>query len=157
MKTEIVQATPEHAAIIAANVRPEDRDELWATSYSTPEQAMVKGIEYSDASYTGMIDGEPVCMWGVVPDGLIFNSGVPWMVGSTALDKHSIRFLRQCRKPLMEILDRYDRLENHVDARNVRSVQWLKFMGFKIEEPENYGVLKLPFHRFWKESVRCAM
>lgn len=151
--SKIVPALPEHAEIIAASVRPEDRDELWASTMSPPIEAMTRGIHYSEESYTGMIDDVPVCMWGVVMDSFLTRSGTPWMVGSTDLDRHAMTFLRQCRAPLLEMLGRYDRLENYVDARNKRSIAWLRFMGFTVDKKaEEYGFLKMPFHRFWKES-----
>ena len=156
--TEIIPATLEHVAIIAKDIRPEDREELWATAYCTPEQAMTEGLKCSDIVMTGVIDGVPVCMWGVVRPSWLIDIGTPWMVGSTLLDVHAMKFLRRCRRPLLALFEGYDRLENYVDARNTRSIQWLKFMGFNVdEEPVEYGVEKMPFHRFWKEREPCAI
>lgn len=142
-------ATPEDIIAIAARVRPADRDELRASVNHSPEQAMGAGLRYSDAAMTGFIDGEPVCMWGVVRESLICNMGVPWMVATTLLDVHAPTFLRHCRGPVMELLDDYDMLINHVDARNRRAIAWLKWLGFDVEkEPAPFGLAQLPFHRF---------
>ena len=67
VKVEIVKATPEHARQIADNPRPADVDELWAASYETPYNAILKGIQRSDQAMTGLINDVPVCMWGAVP------------------------------------------------------------------------------------------
>ena len=114
---------------------------------------MLNGLKFSEKAFTGLVNGWPVCMWGVVSEGLIGNVGTPWMVGSRLLDVHARTFLRRCRKPLVEIFRGYDKLENYVDARNVRSIQWLRFMGFTVEDQTvTYGALKMQFHRFWKEA-----
>lgn len=152
MIINIEKATEEHVKIIAENVREDDKNELWASLCHTPEQVMSEGIRISEKSYTGLVDGVPFVMFGVYRDSLLIDIGTPWLVASGDLDKIAIRFLKRCRKVLVEIFDGYDRLENYVDARNVRAIEWLKFMGFEFaEEPEIYGLLKKPFYRFWKE------
>jgi len=153
MKAEIVIATPDHIVDIAKKVRPEDRAELWAATLAKPDDAMRHGLDYSDKAYTGLLDGVAVCMWGVAPVCLLNGLGAPWMVGTSDLDQHALKFLRVCREPLLELFQGYDKLENYVDARNTKAIRWLKFMGFNVEETEMpYGALKLPFHRFWKEA-----
>ncbi len=149
VSVSIIPATLDHVGAIAEKVRPADRDELWAASNITAERAMRNGIEHSEVAMTGLIDGVPVCMWGVVRESLVCNMGVPWMIGTELLDKYAATFLRRCRAPILEIFAGYDILVNHVDARNKKAIKWLGFMGFKVEkEPVTYGVEKLPFHRF---------
>lgn len=149
IKAQIVPANMGHAIMISANVRDEDRDELWASSMMSPLSCMEKGMKYSEETFTGLINGVPVCMWGVVQDSFVFNTGTPWMVSAVQLEEHDIAFLRRARKPVLEMLEKYDKLENYVDARNTRSITWLRWMGFNVEEKtEIYGLLKKPFHRF---------
>lgn len=150
MRPSIIPATAIHAEVIAANARPDDVAELWATCYAVPEKAMVDGIRWSDFAFTGCADGVPVCMFGVYSDSFLINVGTPWMVGSTLLDRYAKTFIKECHRPLLEILREYDRLENYVDARNARSIKWLRWLGFTVDEkPVPYGVQKLPFHKFW--------
>ena len=149
VSASIIPSTPEHAATIASMVRPEDRAELRASVNHSPEEAMLAGLRHSDHVMTGCIDGVPVCMWGVVRESMVMNIGVPWMVATYMLDKHAATFLRRCKGPVLAMLDDYDTLINHVDARNTKAIRWLKWLGFKVEEkPVEYGVDKLPFHRF---------
>lgn len=145
----IIPATHDHIAAIGKMVRAADRDELRASTNHSPEEAMEAGLAYSDQAMTGLIDGVPVCMWGVVRESLVMNMGVPWMVATSLLDKNAATFLRHCKGPVLAMLGDYDTLINHVDARNVKAIRWLKWLGFKVErEPVEYGVEKLPFHRF---------
>ena len=151
INAEILPSSKFAAHVISKSVRPEDAEEIWVSTLQTPADAMRLGMEYSEESYAGYANGIPVCMWGVVKECLLFNNGTPWMVASSKLDDPDITraFLRRCRNGLMDMFKNYDTLENYVDARNTRSIKWLKFMGFQIGEPEPYGVLQMPFHRFW--------
>lgn len=149
MIVTIVPATVEHAIAIAADVRAPDAAEIWASTMQVPELALRSGLRFSDQAMTGLIDGEPVCMWGVVTESMIGRIGVPWMLGTSKLDKLARVFLRHCREPLLEMMQGYGKLINYVDARNLRTIKWLRFMGFHVEpETQPYGVSGLPFHRF---------
>lgn len=155
--TEIIPAELWHAEHIAANIREPDRAEIWAASYQTPLRALSQAIEQSDYSAVGTIDGEPVLMWGVLCESFIGRLGVPWMIGTKMLDNNAFVFLRRCRAPLMKVLNNYDRLENYVDVRNTKSISWLRWMGFKIEESQPYGSLGMPFHRFWMNGGKSCV
>jgi len=150
IKAEIVPATEEHAHYIASNIRPEDKTEIWAASMYKPKEAMLKGMKMSDHTVTGLANGEPVAMWGMVRDSLVLSGATPWLVATTALEEKNIAiaFIRRSRGAMLSNLNYYGTLENYVDARNTRSIQWLKWIGFTIEEPEPYGPFGLPFHRF---------
>lgn len=148
---KIIDTTQEHLEFIAKNIRKPDLDELWATCMQRPIDVLVSGLEDSSAVKTGIIDDEPVCVWGVVEQSLLFNTGKPWMVASKNLDDAPLTFLRHCKPEVMKLLDNYDTLENYVDVRNTKSVQWLRWLGFTIDEPVNYGIFNLPFHKFWME------
>lgn len=150
---EVVPATNDHAAYIDAHVRPGDRAELWAACLHRPVAVMERGIFYSDEALTALLDGVPFCMWGIVPDSFIGNVGIPWLVGTTAMDKHAAAFLRRTKPLLSQMFQKYDKLQNYVDVRNTKAIEWLRWLGFKFAEPEPYGLLKMPFMRFWKESV----
>lgn len=149
---KILPATEDDARRIAENIREHDKQEIWASSMQQPFNAMKNGIKYSDQAMTGWANGEPVLMFGVVYESLVGNIGTPWMIASKQLDKYAITFLRRCKKPVLEMMQKYDTLINHVDARNVCAIRWLEWLGFHVEpQPKRYGALALPFHRFTME------
>ena len=39
-------------------------------------------------------------------------------------------------------------LFNFVDARNMKSIRWLKHLGYAVGPPVPFGVAGLPFHPF---------
>lgn len=97
-----------------------------------------------------MIDGNPVCMFGVAP-GSIVTGGKVWMLGTEALDDplNAIIFLRRCRKQVDEMLEISPVLTNYVHAENARAISWLRWLGFKVEDnPVPYGPKRELFYRF---------
>jgi len=53
-----------------------------------------------------------------------------------------------CVKWVRRQSEKFSLLYNYVDARNVKSIKWLRWLGFQLDEPAPYGVRGLPFHRF---------
>ena len=151
MKAGIVPATEKHIPAIAANVREADREELRAAWCMTPLDSMFHGLAHSAKAWTGLIDGEPVCMFGCVPGSILGNVGRPWMVGTRLLDDHALVFLRRCKRSgcLGEMRERFDVLSNFVDVRNTRAIEWLIWLGFEVWiDPVMIGPYKMPFLRF---------
>lgn len=146
-----VPAEESDAYRIAANARKEDIVELWAASRTDPLHAMIKGIRNSpNRCFTGWADGEPICMFGVAEGSLLGNTGIPWMIGSSKLDDHAMTFLRNSHRALSFMSLGYDTLFNYVDARNTKAIEWLRWLGFDIEEARPYGPDGVDFHRFTK-------
>jgi hypothetical protein len=147
----IVPATAEHIPAIAADLREADREELRAVGCMDPLDCMFHGLAHSEKAWTGLIDEEPVCMFGAVPASILGNVGRPWMVGTNRLDKHPLVFLRRCKREgcLGEMRERFDVLTNYVDVRNTRAIEWLMWLGFDVRfEPVRIGPYKMPFLRF---------
>lgn len=148
----IIPAEPAHAVAMAPHLRPADVDEVYASRGLAPEPAMLSSLGRSTQAWTALIDGGPVCMWGVGPLSLVLGKGCPWLLGTCEVDRHAKTFLRQSRVFLREIQATYPELENFVDARHGTSLRWLKWLGFTIDQPQAMGFLKLPFHRFHMEA-----
>ena len=151
MIAEIVPAQYWHITEISKNARAADIEELWAQARVTPEQALNRGFRFCRNARTGMIDGQPVCMFGVTPYSIIHGQGSPWMVGSTALDRLSVqkRLLEQSRIAVAEMWDGYSLLFNLVDDRNEAAKRWLQWLGFTLLDPIAYGPDRLPFRPFY--------
>lgn len=148
MRAEVVPADEAHVAIIAAGMRQADRDEIWAASHVAPEAALRQGLRTSTIAWAGLIDGEPVCLFGVSPLSIVSGDGVPWMLGTEAVVRHQRTFLRHCRSCVDRMRAVYPTLTNYVDDRNTASKRWLRWLGFEIDEPAPYGVEGRMFRRF---------
>lgn len=144
----ISAAEPGHIPWIVADARQADIDEVAAASGGTIAEALAEGLARSSRCWTGFADDQPICMFGVssVPDWA--GIGVPWMLGTNAVEVHAWGFLKRARGVLDQMRAEFPVLLNYVDARNATAMRWLRWMGFTIHDPEPYGELGLPFHRF---------
>lgn len=142
---EVRLAMPGDTWLLLPSVCQSDIDELAALGF-TPEMCMRGGMEHSRRAFTLFIRGEPAAMFGTVEHA---THGVPWMVICEAARRWPIPFLR-CTRLYTESLDMF--LENYVDARNKRTVQWLRWLGFYIDEPVALGQRGELFHRFWRST-----
>lgn len=145
---ELRRATLEDAESIACYAREADVRELWACAKTTPLAAMVKGMRVSPDAWTWLVDGVPVCMFGVAPYSILGGGGCPWLIGTHEIDSHAWLFLRNSKDGILGLLAQWDHLHNWVDARNTKAIKWLKFLGFTIHPAEPYGPFGLPFHHF---------
>jgi hypothetical protein len=145
---QVVPASIDHIESMLPHIREADIVELWAANRVTPEDALLIGIGISTEAWTGLIDGKPVCIFGVAPASMLGGIGVPWMVGTADIDKHAKAFLRRCKSYVKQMLRLYNYLVNYVDSRNTRAIAWLRWLGFTIYDAAPYGFDQAPFHRF---------
>jgi hypothetical protein len=152
MKAEIVTASRDHIAIIAANMREADRREMYDFAMLSPFEAVYRSFESASMAWTGMIDGEPVCMFGASKASLLSDTGLVWLFTTDAIEKHQMTFLRRCKSVVEAMQAVFPRLENFVACYNVKAIQWLKWLQFSFSEPEPMGHFKVSFIKFSMES-----
>jgi len=138
-------ATIHDAISLGPRMKREDADEAYAAIGLGPQASLILSLQASEVAGTGLIDGIPIVMFGVVRDG---NKGMPWLLGSSDIQRVSRRFLRESKLCVREMKKRFDLLENFVDARHTVSIHWLRWLGFTIHDAEPYGFEHRPFHRF---------
>lgn len=148
MRVGIVPATMDHAMHVATHARPEDVAELWACSHATPLHAIKRGMRSSSMTFAGLIDDEPIAVFGVVPASLLTGIGCPWMVATPELERVHKTLLRCSRVGLAAMAEVYPHLVNFVDARNDKAIRWLRWLGFTIHAPITHGIERRPFHPF---------
>lgn len=157
MKIEIRAARAEDGAYVAAHLRRSDRDELAATAPIAGPTAIARSIRAAGPqARAGLIDGVPACVFGVSALSVLSDVGAPWLVGTAALERHAVPFLRRNRGFIAQWRGLYARLENMVDARHTVSVRWLGWLGFTLDPPFAWGHAGLLFHRFWMPGIEVA-
>ena len=158
IRSRIVPATVDHIAVIAAAARAADIAELWASSRTTPAEAMQRGLERTAQTFTGLVDDVPVCMFGASPFSIMGGMGAAWMIGSTGLNRLSVQkeLLRLSVPVVAYMQDQFPvLLYNFVDARNTAAIRWLRWLGFQFHEPIAYGVDQLPFLPFYRQRAKA--
>lgn len=148
---EFVKPTQELVQQIAADMRPSDAVEVWASHRHTPLEALMYGWSASDFSTVVTHEGAPLAMLGVCKRDILTGSGIVWLLATNEAMKHRREFLRLTHDVLGEMLRICPRLCNFVHTKNRDSIRWLRWMGFIIEDPMPYGPAGELFHRFYLE------
>lgn len=136
------------AARLAPVLRQADRDEIVASSGPEIQRAIEISIARSLDCWTVEQRGELVAVLGLAPISMLGGIASPWLLGTPLLDRLPGALTRAARGYLAQMLETYPHLVNYVDARNTRSVRWLRRVGFTIHPAAPHGVAGLPFHRF---------
>ena len=139
VEISVVKAEPAHIRTIARRMRSADREEVFAASGKSPVQALVYSLRKSSVAYTAIIDGRPELMFGVGDLNILAGIGAPWLLGTDAVERHHVAFLRGSRDWLDQLLRRYSILRNFVDDRNKVSIRWLQWLGFRLLDPVDMG------------------
>ncbi len=136
-----VPATLEHAAYMAAHLRPEDRRELASSNPGTPlETVLANAVRASLPGHRwAALDsetGNPVLLFGCV-EMMPHEVGCPWMIATPDIPKHT-RQVATSTRPWLDAFP-YRTLTNRADLRNVLHIRWLRFGGFRFG-----GTIKAP-------------
>jgi len=142
--------TREQIEFIAAHLRQPDRDEMEAMHGKCDVAGLLwHGVQMSSLCWlASKPDGEPVAVFGVAAMSLLSGKGAPWCVGTSHLDRCPGALVAAPPAYIDRMRAEFPDMHNYVDARNTRSIRWLRRMGFAIEDARPMGVAGLPFHRF---------
>lgn len=140
------QAVMQDSLKLAPNMRKADKIEIKDSDNVDPLQALIYPFTSEGNLIYSIVDQEKVIgMFGSVPTN-DKDFGVVWMLSSEDLFKFQKRFIKESPYWIERISDNYKYVYNFVDERNVKSIRWLKYLGFKIEQKfNNYGYAKKPF------------
>lgn len=135
---------------LQGRLRQSDKNEILAGTGTDPDHAINLAYKHSEMAWTAKRRGKVIAMFGVARPSMMSDWGSPWMLGSDELDTVGIEIARQTRYYVDVMSKNFKHLENFVDARHTKSIRWLKWCGFTVDEAKPWGVAGLPFHKFSK-------
>ena len=138
-------------AFLAAHLREADQLELVGTRGPGVdfEAAISRAVLLSSHVWVAAgHDHNPIAIFGVAPISMLNSIGSPWMLATDEAFRHPRTLVVEGRRYLAKMRESYFSLTNYVDARNDKSIRWLRRMGFEIHPPIPYGIEGEPFHRF---------
>ncbi len=143
-------------------VAPDDADLVHLAQHlRAADLAEIRAVHGADADVLGILRasvamsaeahvavtvyGEPVAVFGVAAAGA---AACPWLLGTNALLQQGREIVTLSQQHVARWALQYRILFNYVDARNARSIAWLRHTGFTIGPAEPYGQGCELFHRF---------
>ncbi len=147
-------ATGQDVRDMAPRLRIADKAEIVASTGEPALLALGRGFASSEKCWTVEWRGRPAAMFGCVPiieDGSRPRVGSIWLLGTDDINLFGYRFLHESQKWVEIVTKGYDLVGNIVDARNLKHIKWLKWLGFKfVRTIPDHGIYKIPFHEFVK-------
>ena len=134
---------------LAANLRKSDLDEIKASSGVEPDLGMIIGYLRADIAWIGVANGKPVIVFGL-------EGECCWMLAAPAIERSPLsrQIGRDTKRFVDEMQARSSLIYNWVDLRNVRSLRWLLWAGFKVTDINmNHGVEKRPFFKIIRTTI----
>lgn len=131
-------------AMTVANARMADRLEFESIRGLTVEQELRYSVERSANPRAYVVNGRVVAMFGDIK--LDEQTGVPWLISTTEIDKHHRSFLIECDREVAAMRQRHKVLINYTDARYTKALRWLRWLGFHMHDAVPYGINGELFH-----------
>ncbi len=140
---------------LATDIRNADRLEITASSGKDPATVIFDAVRRSSECYAVFFGDKLACIWGVVMYSKSFVCGavgVGWLLTTDAIEKAPKLFWKHCLEVLPSVLSRWDVLINAIDVRHAQALRWAKRLGFRLAEPEPFGVYGMDFQPFRVEK-----
>lgn len=147
---EIVPAGRVYANQMANHVRDTDKLEVYRASGCDVRRGLLDSVDMSDDDmcWAALLHKLPVAMFGankltIEGEGPYsdLSIGGIWLLATPGIYTNKVDFMRNSRKYLKVMHERYEYLTNFVDADNYTTLQWLGRLGFRVaQECPNFGV-----------------
>lgn len=82
--------------------------------------------------YTGFVDGEFMCCWGLIPPSFLSTQAYLWMWAPEPI-KHQFMFVRHSQIQVQWMLEQYETIVGHCSVNARSSQRWLKWLGAEFE------------------------
>lgn len=139
-------------AELVRRMRPADVAECEAAGHPDLHAVVTKAVAVSPWCRATRVDGQLAAIFGVHPlQGLLGDTGVPWLLGTSTMTEHRRTFVRLAPSYIATMLNAYPKLTNVVHAANTEAVRWLRRVGFSLAAPFPYGPQGEPFRVFTLE------
>jgi len=153
VKYIVRKPTQEDVEYMIEHVRSEDVAEINALDGSTIRSSLEETPDLLNNSQVWEVNGKPVALFGVTPMRGPMKVGVIWLIATDELHKYTTKFARYCKEVLIKIIKGYGYVFNYIHAENKVSIEWLKWLGFKIQDGIPLGHEGAIFHKFEMKNV----
>jgi len=93
-------------------------------------------IAMSADVWTGYVDGEVACLWGVAAPSLLSETAYLWLYTTDLIKSHPFTLIRHSQVEIQKLLEVYKVITGHCVIGATSSVRWLKWLGATFGEPD---------------------
>ena len=132
MKFNLRKSKVEDCAALYGYLRKEDLREVSAagvTSYAALRDGFDRSIECCTATAE---DDKVIAMFGVSPVVPAGDEALVWFLGSRRVDDFKFEYLRWGKRYMAEVMREYRKAFNYCLADSVKTIRFLRLMGFKF-------------------------
>lgn len=155
MRLYALNALPEHAAFVGANLRPSDVKELEAMAALQGDSRSLSEMCEESAAQSDLAialftpdKDDPLAVLGIVTLDVERRLGSPWLLATDDFDEvYNRTFHTQSQVWVDALCAPFEHVANFVLASNRRSVRWLRSLGFTVDPPKPDG-----FSVFWRSQ-----
>lgn len=141
---KIREATLEDARFLGENLRKPDILECCSHGMH-PMDAVLMSFRNSDICRVAVVDNVPLAIFGVCTDVSDPSTGIVYLLGTKAIEKHAKSFLELSKKELLSIGSKYTKLTNLIHKINIKHLKWVQWLGFEIT-PYNFMFDRITLH-----------
>jgi hypothetical protein len=154
MRHQVLPATSQDVAYVATIL--EDAPGFLDWPEKEPGNRLLEACAFSTQIWAArrLSDGSTSALWGVTPRLDNPDVGHLWMLASATFDEHSSELAMLCRLVFAEMLDQFGRIEQYVDVRKDRMIDFLRSLGFTVGKPRREAGSADILHHVWLEAER---
>jgi len=138
---------PDDAALIAANLKADDRQELEAIHGENVGSLIPLALQWAHKTLAWGPEGAPKALFGVAGDPAE-GVGYIWALSTPDILTDWRRVHRATPAILDHLGEGFSLLANIKDARHRHHIRWLRSLGFTFIATHTVGPQGLPFHEF---------
>lgn len=136
--------TNEDVEYILKNLRYEDEMELktlFGDNWLEESRKKIMNTKFYVMLGKGKDDKTPICMGGIEQaekdaDGI----GCAWFLTTDEIKKHGIQILKELKKEVEKADEKFWLTYNVIYEKNYLAKKWLKWLGFKFDNPRPKGI-----------------
>lgn len=136
--------TDEDVEYILNNLRYEDEMELktlFGDNWKEESKNRIMKTKFYVMLGKGKHDKTPVCMGGIEQDEKDDNGiGCAWFLTTNEIKKHGIQILKELKKEVEKADEKFWLTYNVIYEKNYLAKKWLKWLGFKFDNPRPKGI-----------------
>lgn len=103
-----------------------------------PEERRKQFLDCADSSrqlWIGTVEGELVCVWGLIPPTLLSSRAYLWLYTTDKLKGNEFIFVRHSQRVIEAMLREYPIICGHTVPDVPSTHRWLRWLGARFFEP----------------------